>query len=150
MKVRIALVTGLLLASFGSVSQAAEHARGAHDQDRVAKHTIVKKSQHGKRVVKNIRVVKKASPRHVAKVTRQKARSKQVSWKKIVQKKRSKNINNKAKRKFYTVKPGDSIYKVSRKTGVQANKIIRLNRTQLSAKNGYGLKIGQKLRLRRS
>lgn len=151
MKVRMALVTSLLLASLGSTAQASEYTGSIHEDVRgMVNHTVVKKNHHGQRVVKKVRVVKKSAKRHVGKMKnhRPRAKSKQVTWKKAVKQRAYKQRVN-GQRKFYTVKPGDNLHKVSRRTGVRLNKIIRLNRHKLSARNDFRLKVGQKLRLRK-
>lgn len=52
-------------------------------------------------------------------------------------------------RKFYRVKHGDNLHRISRKTGIGIRKLIRLNRHNLSPRNGHRLYVGQRLRLHR-
>lgn len=149
MKVRIALVAGLLLASLGSTAQAKEYSESINKEVRgMVNHTVVKRNHQGQRVVTNLKVVKKSARRNVGKMKSQRSlvKTKGAAWKRSVNKRQNKN---KRDRKTYTVKRGDNLYKVSRKTGVRVNKIIRLNRHKLSKRHDYRLKVGQTLRLYR-
>ncbi|PID44770.1 MAG: hypothetical protein CSB48_00695 [Proteobacteria bacterium] len=90
-------------------------------------------AQPAKKVVKR---VKKAKPTPVRKKrAKRKVRAKHVERKKRVQ-----------RAKTYRVRSGDTLTKISRKTGVSLSRLVRLNGLRGSKK--HHIEVGQRLRLR--
>ena len=157
MKTRIAIISGVLLtlASLGTAVQAAPGDRFDGNQARQGK---TPQHQQSNRQVQHKQVQHRSVQKRV--VVKQVKRGKPVAQKRFNKKhrvlvtkkpafnKHAKRYNTKyQQRRFYRVKSGDNLYRIANRTGVNVNRLIRLNRGKISARNGYRLHVGQVISL---
>jgi LysM repeat protein len=120
---------------------------------KVTNKTFHAKNMAAKKVTVNKVTVKKATPKKVfvtKNVVKKPAKPQHVSknrynTKKVVKTNVYRNVNRKVNTHSYKVRSGDTLYRISLKTGVSVNKLAQLNR--ITNWNINNIRIGQILRL---
>ncbi|GAA0422240.1 hypothetical protein GCM10009133_33500 [Cocleimonas flava] len=120
---------------------------------KVTNKTFHAKNMAAKKVTVKKVTVKKATPKKVVvtkNIVKKPAKSQYVSknrynTKKVVKTNVHRNVNRTVKTHSYKVRSGDTLYRISLKTGVSVNKLAQLNR--ITNWNINNIRIGQILRL---
>ncbi len=115
--------------------------RNEYNTKKNVKRVVVKNSPN-KKVIITKNIVKK--PAKIQYVSKNRFNTK-AAVTRNVKKDAKRNANRNVKHFSYTVRPGDTLYRISLRTGVSVNKIARLNR--LTNWNLHNIRIGQTLRI---
>lgn len=117
------------------------NAKNAYNTKKNVKRVVVKNSPNKKVIITKNIVKKPAKTQYVSKNRFNTKAAVTRNVKKVAKR----NANRNVKHFSYTVRPGDTLYRISLRTGVSVNKIARLNR--LTNWNLHNIRIGQTLRI---